>query len=165
MEKDTHHVSHNEGFLHFTGTSSCTSHFPQQIPNRARVPGINHLQQALDCTSNYKRSRVNSTEPEYYRYFTIQHHACTRLYRIMARKLEKCQKYCTRLIIHDEDDYDNRLSILKLSELNNHLQIFVFILFRKYNLMKIITAINTSLNNNPSIQPPSSNSSAFHKFT
>ena len=41
-------------------------------------------------------------------------------------KLERYQKYCTRLIIHDEEDYDNRLSILKLSELNIHLQILCF---------------------------------------
>ena len=33
---------------------------------------------------------------------------------------------CIRLIIHNEEDYDNRLSILKLSELDIHLQILCF---------------------------------------
>ena len=32
---------------------------------------------------------------------------------------------------------------------------YVFILFRKHNLMKIINSINTSLNNNPLKEPPS----------
>ena len=65
-------------------------------------------------------------------------------------------RYCTRLITHDEEIHDNRLSILKLSELNIHLQTLCFHFVSKYNLMKIINAVNTSLNNNPLIEPPSS---------
>ena len=41
-------------------------------------------------------------------------------------KLEKHQRYCTRLMLSDEDDYETRLSILKLDELNVHLQILCF---------------------------------------
>ena len=45
---------------------------------------------------------------------------------------------------------------------------YVFILFQKYNLMKIINAIITSLNNNPLIEPPSSTKmfsiNSFKKF-
>ena len=37
-------------------------------------------------------------------------------------KLEKHQRYCTRLTLNDEDDYESRLSILKIDELNVHLQ-------------------------------------------
>ena len=125
MEKDTHHVSHNEGFLYFTGTSSCTSHFRQQIPNRARVPGINHLQQALDCTSNYKRSGVNPSALALFyraRILSVLSYSAPCWYPHVLdngkTKLGRHQKYCTRVIIHYEEDYDNRLSILKLSKLN-----------------------------------------------
>ena len=41
-------------------------------------------------------------------------------------KSEKHQIYCTRVMLNDEDDYETRLSILKLDELNVHLQILCF---------------------------------------
>ena len=60
------------------------------------------------------------------------------------------------LIIHDEEDYDNRLSSLSFPNSTSIFRFYGSILFQKYNLMKIINAINTSLNNNPLIEPPSS---------
>ena len=58
--------------------------------------------------------------------------------------LKGIKKYCSRLIIHDEDNHDKRLSIL--SKLSIHLQISCFHFVSKVS--KIIYVINTSLNNN-----------------
>ena len=41
-------------------------------------------------------------------------------------KLEKHQRYCARVMLNDEDDYETRLSILKFDELNVHTQILCF---------------------------------------
>ena len=67
-----------------------------------------------------------STEPEFYQSYLIQHHAGIPIYQIIAKLNERYQKYITRLTLHDEEDYDNRLSVLKFSELNIHLQILCF---------------------------------------
>ena len=62
-------------------------------------------------------------------------------------KLEMYQKYCTRLILYDEEDNDNRL------KLDNLLQILGFHFVSKASVNK--DPINSSLNINHLIKPSS----------
>ena len=70
-----------------------------------------------DCIALFYKSRILS----------VLSFACPVWYPYLSQtekeRLENFQSLCTRIILPDVDDYDSRLSILKLEELRVHLDI------------------------------------------
>ena len=96
-----------------------------------------HITKILECTKTathaltlLRRSNVRSDCIALFyksRILSVLSFACPVWYPYLSQtekeRLENFQSLCTRIILPDVDDYDSRLSILKLEELRVHLDI------------------------------------------